>query len=173
MARDARRSETAKWSKSITTVWRRRGGRRTSLGHLFKHLDVEDLVGHDALEPAVLPLELLESFGVVGLDTAVLVPPAVMRSAQRPRDAGPRSRYPPCRPTACRTLGACGSLARKVPSMLHGVHPPLSHHGGQEDLLRLWNHSEGSGHAHWRVALTYGGGRVSPDSDSKGSTSAT
>src|SRR5271169_6531792 len=29
--------------------------------------------------------------------------------------------------------------------MLHGIHPPLSHHGGQEDSLSWWTHSEGSG----------------------------
>jgi len=47
--------------------------------------------------------------------------------------AGRPWRYRLLRTTACRPLGAFGSPARRVPSVLHRVHPPLSHHGGQED----------------------------------------
>src|SRR6266536_1948064 len=43
----------------------------------LKHVDVEQLIGHDLLQPSVLPLQLLEPLGTVGFHTAVLGHPPV------------------------------------------------------------------------------------------------
>ena len=62
----------------MTTALRRATGSEVSPGDLLKGVDLELLVGHDALEMRVLVAELLEALGVVGLETAVLVAPPVI-----------------------------------------------------------------------------------------------
>src|SRR5262249_17705820 len=54
-------------------------GRRSPLflGDLLEHLLVQGQFGDEALEPGVLGLHLLEALGLVGLEAAVLVTPAV------------------------------------------------------------------------------------------------
>jgi hypothetical protein len=47
------------------------------LGDLLEHLLVQGQLGDQALEPGVLGLQVLEPLGLVGLQAAVLVPPAV------------------------------------------------------------------------------------------------
>ena len=66
-------------SCSTTTARRRRGG-LTSLPSRSPAAPVlELLVGHDLLELTVLPLELLEALGVVGLHAPELIAPPVIR----------------------------------------------------------------------------------------------
>ena len=85
----------------------------------FKAGDVEGLVGHDALEPGVLALELLQALRVVGLHAAVLVPPAVigllgdLEVPSNRRDVGPFGEQPVGLAELADDLLGC------VPSMLH------------------------------------------------------
>ena len=65
--RQARRCDTWKRSCNMTTALRRATGSEVSPGDLLKGVDLELLVGHDALETRVLVAELLEALGVVGL----------------------------------------------------------------------------------------------------------
>jgi hypothetical protein len=52
-------------------------GLTTFLGDLLEHLLVQGQLGDEALEAGVLGLQLFEALGLVGLEAAVLVAPAV------------------------------------------------------------------------------------------------
>jgi len=52
-------------------------GSEVSPGQLLEHVDVQGLIGDDLLQPLVLLLQLLESFGVLALHPAVLGHPAM------------------------------------------------------------------------------------------------
>jgi hypothetical protein len=62
-----------RWSTS--TARRRLDGPTSFLVALPERIDLELLVGHDPIQPGVLPLDVLEPLGVVGLHAAELVPP--------------------------------------------------------------------------------------------------
>src|SRR5579885_2351747 len=75
--RQARRSETPKRSGRKQTACRRWSAAATFLGGLLEHLLVQGQLGGEALEAGVLRLQLLKPLGLVGLEAAVLVAPAV------------------------------------------------------------------------------------------------
>jgi len=74
----ARRCDRPSRIWSISTARRRRDGPTSSPADLSERVDLELLVGHDALETAVLPFEVLQALGVVDLHAAELVPPPVV-----------------------------------------------------------------------------------------------
>ena len=75
MTSQALRSDTPNSSSSATTARPRRSGDRFSLGDELQRVDVERLVGDDALRLHVFLLELLVLLGVAGLHGATLIPP--------------------------------------------------------------------------------------------------
>ena len=54
-------------------------GSEVSRGHLFENRVVERLVGHEFLQAGIFALELLQPLRLVQAETAVLLPPAVVR----------------------------------------------------------------------------------------------
>ena len=151
--RQARRSETASAVRTCVTACRRRAGLRsfppaTSLRMALSR----GLIGHQPLQPGVLPLPRLAPFGLVHPQAAGLAPPAVVRllgNAEPSRDLGHtlalgkhHLRLPQLR----------DDLLRRVPLPRHADSPPPRPAILAQDLDRFWGgrstprspHSSGS-----------------------------
>ena len=84
------------------------------------------------------------SLGIVDRHATVLVPSAVVRLFRDLEMPGHGRDVCSFGQQLVGLSELANHLLGRVPSMLHGLYPLLSHHGGQEDSLR-WIHSEGSG----------------------------
>ncbi len=96
---------------------------------------LELLVGHDALEAGVLPLQLAQSLGVVGLHAAELVAPPVVGLLGDLEVAGHLGEVLafPEYPVGFAELA--DDLLGCVSSSGHRDDPPFAHHRGQRALI--------------------------------------
>lgn len=137
--RQARRCETPNRSTSITTARRRRSGLTSFPAHLLEHVDVEGLLGDQLLEPLILPLKLLEPFGVFGFHPAVLISPAMpglLTDLQMPADL-PEVFALTEQPFTLTKLA--DHLLRCMPSTCHESSPPRPNSGASDSHRNLIN----------------------------------
>ena len=120
----ARRSDTGDWVV--------RGGRRPAprgraqkfpRGDVPHHRGVQRLVGHQPREPAVLPLEPLQPFGLIPPPPAGLPAPAVIRRLADPERPHHRPHRLPLRQGHLRLPQVADDLLSRVPLACHAGSP--------------------------------------------------
>jgi len=129
----------------MATACRRRSGLRSSPADLLQHVDVERLVGHELLQPAVLALELTQSLGIVGAQLAVALTLAVIGLLGDLQVLEHRGEILALADELVGLVELSHHLFGRVTSALH--ESPPAPRGGRDSHIR-WTGSRGADHDH-------------------------